>query len=138
MLNEADLVKILGNTFILDGDQTKEPAPTAEFIADHMADLRSKAVGARGVLTEEKILELRDYFEKNFTGARAVEVLRNYWDDLKDIVDRLALPERAEAFSLLWGRHKPFTVLFIELAGALEKLGAVDEIYAPMGPSFRA
>ena len=132
MLNETDLVKILGNTFILDGDQTKEPAPTAEFIADHMAALRSKAVGARGLLTEEKILELRDYFEKNFTGARAVEVLRNYWDDLKDIVDRLALPERAEAFSLLWGRHKPFTVLFIELAGALEKLGAVDEIYAPM------
>lgn len=132
MLSELDLVKILGNSFLLDGDQTKEAAPTAEFIADHMANLRARASQARGALSEEKILDLQDYFERNFTGARTVEVLRNYWDDLRAFADRLSLSDRMEAFSLLWGRHKPFSTLYLELAGALETLGDVDEIYAPM------
>lgn len=132
LLSEMDAVKILGNTYFFDGDQTKEAIPAPEEIAETLARLRNQAGPVGGSVSEDDIIDLQDYFQKHFAGMRLLDVLSRYWEEARDLARRLDVRGRAELFAFLWGRHRPMTDLFVSLATALDALGRPDEIFAPI------
>lgn len=132
LLSEMDTVKILGNTYFFDGDQTKEAIPSPEEIAETLARLRNRAGGVGAEVSEDDIIDLQDYFQKHFAGMRLLDVLSRYWDEVRDIARRLDVRGRAELFAFLWGRHDEMTELFVDLSEALHRLGRPDEVFAPI------
>jgi hypothetical protein len=134
LLTEIDIVKIMGNAFFLDGDQTKElPAPP-EALSDCFARLEVRATSEKGheAATEEDILDLQDYFQKQFSGARYIDALGRYWEHAQKLAPRLDLFGRSELFALLWGGHPAFTKLFVGLATAISSLGGAKEVFCPI------
>jgi hypothetical protein len=135
LLTETDILKTLGNTFFLDGDQTKEDTPSAKDIADTLSALRdraNRAGAASGALDEDAVLDVQDYFRKHFDGARYLEALAPFWSEAQLLAPRLDLEGRARLFGLLWGRHEPLSELYRELARALERLGRPEEAFGPI------
>ena len=131
-LTEADVIKIIGNTFFLDGDQSKESVPTPEAIAQTVATLAARARAAASGLAEEDVLDLQDYFQRQFGSTRYVEALGPLWDHARELAPKLDLHGKAELFALLWGGHAAFTQLYVALATAIERLGRPDEVFCPL------
>lgn len=132
LLTEVDVIKILGNTFFLDGDQSKEAVPSPERIAQTLDTLSASARVADAGLTEEDVLDLQEYFQRQFGSSRYVDALSRYWDQARVLAPKLDLFGKSELFALLWGGHEPFTKLYVELAVAIAQLGRPDEVYCPI------
>ena len=132
LLTEADIVKIIGNTFFLDGDQTKEDVPTAEDVSKALGAV--KPVGSAGTATfdENAILDLQEYFQKHFAGARYLDALPQFWSEAQRLASKLDLNGRVALFSLLWGAHPELSRVYRELAFALEQLGRPEEAFCPI------
>lgn len=128
LLTEADLARVLANTFLMDGDQSEEP-PTADEINSLLSTYTAKAGTGAGLSTDE-VWDIREYFEKGFSRTAYVAALKPFWDEAAEIAPRLSLTDRAAFFSILWGRHAPFTEVYTMLAGALAKLGHAAEVHA--------
>lgn len=131
LLSEIDIIKILGNTFFHDGDQTKEVEIPIQELEDVFARL-SRRTTAQGSMTEEDFGDLQEYFQKHFGREPLMSALERLWVDGPALLPKLDIDGRAELFSLIWGKHQPFTDLYKSLAKAIATLGYVDEAYAPM------
>ena len=131
LLSEPDIVKILGNSYFNDGDQSKETIPEIEEITAAIQALRARRRGPNG-LTEDDILDLQDYYEKHFVGNQLIGTLSNYWKDILELAPVLDVEGRATLFSFLWGRHAKFTWLYTQLAAAIETLARADEAFGQM------
>ncbi|WP_261925938.1 putative virulence factor [Methylorubrum sp. GM97] len=132
VLSEADIVKVLCNTFLHDGDTTKESPPTAEEIAALLTNLKPAVRAGAARLTEAEIDDLQDYLRDQARGTRYLDALARYWDGARALAGGLDLNERARLFAPLWGGHAAFTGLYRQLAEALERLGHPEEIFAPL------
>lgn len=132
-LTELDVIKVLGNTFFLDGDQSKETVPSPEFIAQTIANLSTRAGQAGGGLTDEDVLDLQDYFQRQFGSSRYVDALGRYWEQARALAPNLDLQGKSELFALLWGGHAQFTRLYLDLATAIDQLERPDEVFCPLG-----
>ncbi len=135
LLSEIEIVKILGNSFFLDNLRRNVVAPAVEEIRRVVAEAQARRLSAPpgdNALTIEDIWDLQDYFERSFEGMGALDGLRAVWDDLADLAPALQLADRATLFALLWGQLPQFTRLYLDLVGALSRLGFPEHAFCPI------
>jgi hypothetical protein len=129
LLNQTDLVKVIVNAYFNDGDLDVEQAPTRDDVLAHLQSFESLvSSGYVDDLREEDVWDLQDYVRR-----RALRIdgwIGAFWDRFADLAPRLQLPQRAELYSILWGKHEPLTALYLKLANGLAKLGFADEVFA--------
>ncbi|AWV14848.1 virulence factor SrfC [Methylobacterium sp. XJLW] len=132
VLSEVDLVKVLCNTFLHDGDATKDTPPGPEAIAALLASLKAQARPGTSRFGDVAIDDLQDYVRDQARGTRPLDDLARYWDEARSLAGGLDLDGRARLFAPLWGGHAAFTALYRQLAEALERLDHPEEIFAPL------
>ena len=133
LLGEADIAKILANTFFLDGDQRKVPVPEPEALSALVKQLQARSTGApRTGMTTEDVWDIQEYCEATFDGTRGVDALRGYWDEAARLAPQLGPSDRASLLEPLWGSLPQFTELYRQLAGALDQLGFATEAFCPL------
>ena len=124
LLTETDLVKILANSFFLDFDPNAMSIEPVEE-EDARAALRA-AEGAQGEgavhLDEIALFDLTQYFRQNFKSRIGAFDRADFWSGLIRLGGGLKLADRAQLFSLFWGRIPEFTELFVHLVSALDQI----------------
>lgn len=135
LLSQADLVKILGNTFFSDADLSEENVPTAPDIQAVFDSLRPVASGQPAAgLCEEDVFDIQEYFERQFKGEPIVKALSTagFWDDAAALAPRLDAGGRARLFATIWNGIETFTLLYELLVEALAKLGDAGEAFCQL------
>ncbi|MBV9219043.1 MAG: virulence factor SrfC-like protein [Methylobacteriaceae bacterium] len=135
LLSQADVVKILGNTYFSDCDLSEEDVPDAARIQAAAEEARRSAGSAPSPgLVEDDIWDIQEYFERQFKGEPIVRALANsgYWEYLAELAPRLPLAARGKLFGLLWGEIEQFTALYGRLTEALDSLGHANDAFCPI------
>lgn len=137
LLSETDIIKILGNSYFLDGDPKKQIPPEREALQSVLRDAAQLAATRSSQpndnrLSVEDIWDLQDYFERTFEGTRSIDALRIFWDEASQLAPKLSVTERAALFSVLWGRLEAFTGLYAELVRTLSGLGFAQDAHCPI------
>jgi hypothetical protein len=129
LLTQTDIMKILANSYFFDGDLQEEPQLSSAEIDSHVAEVEKRA-GSQyvDVLREEDIWDVEEYFLKQIRRTES-KVFAPYWERMARAAPRLPLRDRAELFSILWGRHQPLTALYVQLVSSLAKLDFAEEAY---------
>lgn len=130
LLSEADIVRILINSFFMDGDRS-EPVPDAAEIAAHLDRFRARKSAERPGFDADDMFDVADYVEAAFGRESYASALKPLWEEASDIVPCLSLSDRADFWAVLWGGHTAFSDLYETLAGALSQLGNGE--YAHVG-----
>ncbi len=132
LLTQTDVLKIICNAYFFDADLEAEAALTIVEIDAHVARHEAKlAPGYVDVLREEDIWDVEEYFLRQLRRSEA-KIFAPFWERFAKAAPRLALAERAELFSILWGRHKALTDLFLELLEGLRKLDFAEDAFCPL------
>ena len=132
LLTQTDVLKIICNSFFFDGDLEAESALSGEDVDSHLAQFEARRTTTYvDVLREEDIWDVEDYFQRQLRRAEA-KIFAPFWPRFASLAPRLALADRAELFSILWGRHKELTALFLTLLESLERLGFAEDAYCPL------
>jgi len=129
LLTQTDIVKILGNSFLLDFDHQKAAfeRPDGAAIRKRLAELRARALPTPpGDLDSDDVLDLIEYFDTFFAGVTA-ELRTDFWREAIDLAPRLSGRDRARLWSVLWYDFQPFTDLYLTLYEGLEKLDFAPE-----------
>jgi hypothetical protein len=129
LLTQTDIVKILGNSFLLDFDHQKAAfeKPDGGAIRKRLAELRTQMLPKPpGDLDADDVLDLIEYFDTFFAGVTA-ELRTEYWREAIDLAPRLSGRDRAKLWSVLWYDFQPFTDLYLMLYEGLEKLSFAPE-----------
>ena len=129
LLTQTDIVKILGNSFLLDFDHQKAAfeRPDGGAIRKRLAELRTKVMPTPpGDLDADDVLDLIEYFDTFFAGVTS-ELRTDYWREAIDLAPRLSGRDRAKLWSVLWYDFQPFTELYLTLYEGLEKLAFASE-----------
>ncbi|PWC40178.1 virulence factor SrfC family protein [Azospirillum sp. TSO22-1] len=128
LLSEADVIKILGNSYYRDFDQqTAVPLPEAA-IRDRLNELRGRAQPQpAGGLSAEDVIDVMDYFAHHFRAS--MERYTLFWRTAADLAPRLAADDRARLFALLWQDVAPFTECYRTLQAALAALGHAESAH---------
>jgi hypothetical protein len=129
LLTQTDIVKILGNSFLLDFDHQKAAfeRPDGGAIRKRLAELRTKVMPTPpGDLDSDDVLDLIEYFDTFFAGVTS-ELPTEYWREAIDLAPRLSGRDRAKLWSVLWYDFQPFTELYLTLYEGLEKLAFAPE-----------
>ncbi len=124
LLTQTDIVKILGNTFHLDGQNVAEEGLGQAQLAE-IIQASERAAGPSPVdsLSAEDIWDIQEYFQSRLKTPELVRQLgEDYWDRLADLAPRLPIRARAELLAPLWNRVGSFTALYVRLAEALRSL----------------
>jgi hypothetical protein len=137
LLTETDIIKILGNTYFLDGDPKKVLPLEREVVQGVLRQAEEISQARRDKpsdnrLSEEDIWDLQDYFERTFEGTRGIELLRVFWDSAAQSAPNLTIAERCRLFSVLWGMLEPFSAVYRELTEALRALSFSREAFCPI------
>lgn len=134
LFNEIEIAMILANAWFNDFDQElidytiDKALITAHLAAFATVDSNTAAPDYVAV-TPEDIVALMD----NLGEKRSVSELKHvYWGEAIRLITHLSLPQRAELFSILWGKQAKITQVYIQLATALQQLGGAQTIYAPL------
>lgn len=133
LFTEADLIKILGNSFFNDFDKERvsidsDPAHVRAHLEKYARDRRAQPTGG---LDEDAMVDVMDYFNKRF--ARSMEPLRgDFWPTVIELAPRLPAPQRGALLSLLWGEIPELTRAYVQLRDGLEKLSGVRTVYVPL------
>lgn len=130
LLSEADLIKILGNSYFLDSDPKVLSPMSAENLAATLAKARASAAGANAVFGTEQVWDLQDYFQQQFGHLSPMTALSDYWAEAEELAPKLDIAGRAILFSPLWGAHDRLTDTFTTLVQALEKLNFAADAFA--------
>ncbi|GHU05968.1 hypothetical protein FACS1894205_6730 [Alphaproteobacteria bacterium] len=133
LLSEADVVKILGNSFFSDFDHEKVAFdPNAEALRTLLNALGACRQSERqGGLTEDDMVDIRDYFDKRF--RKSMEALpADYWLVARDLAPYLSAADRAKLFAPLWGGFQEFANAYLLLQKALESLSFAPIVNAPI------
>ncbi len=129
LLTQTDIVKILGNSFLMDFDHQKAAfeRPDGEAIRKRLAELRAKALPTPpGDLDGDDVLDLIEYFDTFFAGITS-ELRTEYWREAIELAPRLSGHDRARLWSVLWYDFQPFTDLYLTLYDGLQKLSHAPE-----------
>lgn len=129
LLTQTDIVKILGNSFLLDFDHQKAAfeRPDGQAIRKRLAELRGKVLPKPpGDLDSDDVLDLIEYFDTFFAGITS-ELRTEYWREAIELAPRLSGRDRARLWSVLWYDFEPFTELYLTLYDGLEKLAFAPE-----------
>ncbi|MCU0908415.1 MAG: putative virulence factor [Rhodobacteraceae bacterium] len=129
LLSEADIARILINSFFWDGDKS-EPEPGPEDLGAHLARFRGQAGAPVAGLTTDDVVDIQDYVGRLAARSTYAAALASFWEDAADLAPRLDVADRAALLAVCWGGHAAFTALYVRLAGALAALGHADEAFA--------
>ena len=145
LLSQRDLVKILGNTYLLDCELDDEKIPEEGDLSALVAKARTLTATAP-VFDEEDIWDIREYFEqRQFKGEPIVRQLSaiGYWDTLQELAPKLSTEGRCLLFSMLWGQIDEFTNVCVRLCKKLDQLGnaadafcTIHSLVSPNGDHF--
>jgi len=132
LLSQADIAKVLMNTYLLDFDIAleKEQEPTPEDVAAVFDGLKNK-VRSRpqgDPLSDDDVLDLKEYIDEKF-GARPLNVaLRNagYWEDLERFAPNLSGGDLTDVLAFLWGRNEGLSELFTQLQDTLRQVSNAE------------
>lgn len=128
LLSAADLVKILGNTYYSDLDLSEETTPTPARILDTLDALQARATQTVTGMTEDDVWDLQEYFDQHFRDRAGIMALGSaFWSRAATLVPKLSGADRARLFGLVWNELQPFSELFADLHGALERLNFAAE-----------
>lgn len=136
LLSETDLVKVLANAYLSDFDANNlkitppNEAALRAVIAAAEQEASSTAVAAH--LDEIVLFDIGEYFERYFSARIDTMRQTGFWDALIRLAGRLPLAGRARLYAPLWGGIEDLTRLFLQLAGALERLGHAAEARAAL------
>lgn len=130
LLSEADVARVLINSFYMDGDQS-EPVPERDDLSAHLDRFRSKMMAAAGAgLTADDLLEIGEYIDRNFGRNAYATAFKGFWEEAGLIAPRLGLADRAEFMGVLWGHHNPLNALYLKLITALATLAHAETLHA--------
>ena len=130
LLTQADVLKILVNSFFQDGDQEYETAPEPAAIERHLASFEiRKEADPVDALTEADVWDLQDYVGRHAGGAATGAAIEPFWARITALAPRLRIAERAELLSVLWGGHATYTAIYRRLAAALASLGFREDAF---------
>ncbi|MFO1127652.1 MAG: putative virulence factor [Rhodospirillales bacterium] len=133
LFSEADLVKVLGNSYFNDFDRERTPELKPEAVARHLAALKPlRQPQPTGGLDEDDMVDLLDYFGKRY--GKSMEALKaDFWTDAVDLAPRLPGPARATLLSVLWGiENTALTATYVRLRDGLARIGGARTVYAPL------
>lgn len=132
LLNEADMVKILGNSFFLDFDRERANFDIAqETILSRLKDLESRRQAKHtGGMDEDDVVDLADYFDRRF--KKSNEPLAGlFWPTAIGLAPYLLPADRTRLFALVWGELPEFTDAYAKLRQVLETLSFATDVHAP-------
>jgi hypothetical protein len=131
LLSQADVVKILGNTYLLDCELDDEVIPDESDLNALVAKARTMTANSPGP-SEEDLWDIREYFEqRQFKGEPIMRQLSaiGYWDTLQELAPTLSTEGRSLLFSMLWGRITEFTSVCTRLCKKLDELGNAADAF---------
>jgi hypothetical protein len=130
LLSQADVIRILANTFLEDFDPGEVPLPAPEAVAEHLARMAARAGAARDRFDADEAEELREYVETEYRGHPLVAALgAGFWPQATALAPALSPADRAELYAPLWNREAVFTAAAKRLLAALSALGDPDEAF---------
>lgn len=133
LFSEADVIKILGNSFFNDFDRERVTFNTEpEHIRQHLAAVEKQhQPQPTGGLDEDDMVDLLDYFDKRF--AKSMEPLKaDFWPAVINLAPRLPGAARGKLLSVLWGETEALTEAYVKLRAALDCLSQVRTVYVPL------
>ncbi|MHC5307926.1 virulence factor SrfC family protein [Bartonella sp. LJL80] len=135
LLSHADLIKILANAYLFDGQPGRyETWPSEDDIKSFLAPFRQDAAAttkSENGLTLEDVWGLEDYFNKTLGEFELSRRLGSYWIVAAEIAPKLPIPRLAEFLSLLWGRHQPISDVYLNLVESLKNLHFSENVFVP-------
>lgn len=134
LFSEIDLAKILANAWFNDFNHEQMEGQLDEsHIEQHLRPFLQRAgqqPASPGVSSED-VVALWDYLDASFKRSVA-ELKHAYWPQVLKIAPTLRPDERAELFSLLWGKLPALTETYRSLANVLAKLNHARMVFAPL------
>jgi len=133
LFSEADLVKVIGNSFFNDFDPQRVTLNTDE---DHIRERLSASRKRRQPnptdgLSEDDMVDLLDYFSKRFERSMA-PLQADYWPAAVELAPRLAPADRAHLLAVLWGEIPEFTETYLRLRDLLAGLSHARVVHVPL------
>ena len=138
LLSEADLIKIIGNTFFLDFDPQKVAHTVDhESLSALVAELKPRArPNPCDGLSTDDVVDVMEYFRKRFANSvRPFEA--EFWPAAIRLAPRLAPEDRARLFSPLWGEVPELVSAYLRLRAGLAGLGHASQAFAELGALVR-
>lgn len=135
LFSEIEIAMVLANAWFNDFDQELiEYEINKALVTEHLAafaniDTQATPTASYVAVEPEDVVALMD----NIGNLRSVSELKHvYWGEAIRLIRHLSLHQRAELFSILWGKQAKITAAYIQLATALQTLGGAHRIYAPL------
>ncbi|SOD99712.1 virulence factor SrfC family protein [Spirosoma fluviale] len=133
LLSQIDVVKIMALGYQYNVINSSYPDKlTAEKLDKLIASLNDlRQAGEQPGMSEDDVLDLRDYLNRNFQGMDLIGTLRRYgyWEKIASLIPQLRPVDRWSAFSLLWHEDAFMTDLFRQISQGLSELNFAAEGY---------
>ncbi len=133
LFREADIVKIIGNSFFYDFDAQKVSINgDADTIRSLLSRLSSRRLPQKSAgFSEDDVVDVMDYFQSRFEKAMQ-PLMGDFWPSAIELAPWLPMDARAELFSVLWGDIAPLTECYRLLVTSLEAAGQTEKVCAPI------
>ena len=133
LFSEADVIKVLGNSFFNDFDHQRVKYDTdPTHIRAVLLELERQALpDPQPGISADDVVDIQAYFEDHFSNAMK-PLAGDYWPTAVELAPVLSPANRAKLFSVLWGQIMPLTDVYTMLRSALEQANFADVIYAPI------
>jgi hypothetical protein len=133
LFSEADLAKVLGNSFFNDFDTETVTFNTApDHIRQHLATLeKQRQPNATGGMTEDDMVDLLDYFERRFKNSME-PLMGDYWPTAIELAPYLPAQARGQLLSVLWGEIPELTDAYLKLSNGLSQTGNARAVFATL------
>jgi hypothetical protein len=133
LVSEADLIKILWNSYVRDFDQEAMPSQVdAESIDALLRKVEpQRQSGPVPGITVDDVVDLMDYFDRLSRKTNA-GLKGAYWPAAISLAPYLLPVARAELFGLLWGGLTQLSDLYRGLQTGLERVGHARSLYCEL------
>lgn len=142
LLNVKDLVIIFCDSYFSDMKKLLDyPGKDAfQAHAEQLLKTYQTKNEVHNVMIEEDILDMREYFDKNFNKFYGyVEQINqsSFWSALGKIIHKVSSTELVKIFSILWQKEENISQLLQELIKTSALLGFRSKVYAPFDAVLR-
>lgn len=153
VFNEADLVKVLINSYNSDLNLKAVPAGSqcdylstqnqkigsTEFLKNFFEDLKSDKYALKdekSYIHDYDVVSIAKYAirksKSDFGDNAKFPIDCYFWSECRKLVSKLNFAGRAKMFSILWNELDAFTTLFTELGKQLLELEGASSVYVPL------
>ena len=136
LLDVKDLILIICDSYFSDIKKIGE-YPSVEKFKEHCDYLERKFKSqpeAQTILIEDDVLDIQDYFNRNFFKfSHIVDNINesNYWLRLVRIIKSIPSEEWVNSFAILWNKNEALSNLLTKLILTLENINYSPIVYAP-------